>query len=320
MSRIVYYAFAPRQVQGGQKMILRHVETLRNLGFNAVYWTRSRESVPQWVTHEAPVVVSAPVQDGDIIVLPDDAPNAIKLVSELGLPTVIFCQNPYNMGAGSLASLDRFPEASFPTFISVGRMLSELVTRVYPQATVETVPCFADERLFHPGAGRDAGISYVPRKRPLEADFIREMFPKLHARHADRPWRRVHEMTEGQVAEAFRATELFLSLSRLESVGITTLEAMASGCVCAGFTGVGGREYATPDNGFWAPEDDCVAAVDALAAASDLVRTGGAPLRHHIEAGYETARQWSYARFRDALEEVWMRLAPHARLRNGPLD
>ncbi len=101
---------------------------------------------------------------------------------------------------------------------------------------------------------------------------------------------------------------------------MTTLEAMAAGCVCAGFTGVGGDEYATPDNGFWVPNEDCEAAADALALAADLSQTGGAPLRLMLEAGHETARQWSYAAFRVALEEVWMRLAPEARLREGPLD
>ena len=116
------------------------------------------------------------------------------------------------------------------------------------------------------------------------------------------------------------ASDHFLSLSRMESVGMTPLEAMACGCVCAGFTGVGGQDFATPENGFWVPEEDCVAAVDALAEAADLLRNGGPALERRLEAGRETARQWSYARFREALEETWMRLAPEARLRDGPLD
>ena len=72
----------------------------------------------------------------------------------------------------------------------------------------------------------------------------------------------------------------------MESVGLTTLEAMASGCVCAGFTGIGGRQYATPDNGFWVDDDDCMAAADALAQAISLVREGGAPLRIQRMAAY----------------------------------
>jgi hypothetical protein len=70
----------------------------------------------------------------------------------------------------------------------------------------------------------------------------------------------------------------------------------AAGRICAGFTGVGGREFARPENGFWVPEDDCIAAADALADAADLVRAGGPALNRRREAGYETARQWVLCR------------------------
>jgi glycosyltransferase involved in cell wall biosynthesis len=118
----------------------------------------------------------------------------------------------------------------------------------------------------------------------------------------------------------FADCELYLSLNRFESVGMTTLEAMASGCLCAGFTGVAGDEYATAQNGFWAPDDDCLAAAEALGAAADVLATGGPRLTQMPEASRETAAMWSYAAFRAALEATWMRLAPEARLRNGPLD
>jgi glycosyltransferase involved in cell wall biosynthesis len=101
---------------------------------------------------------------------------------------------------------------------------------------------------------------------------------------------------------------------------MTTLEAMAAGALCAGFTGIGGLEYATPENGFWVAEDDCEAAADALAEACAIATSGGPELARRLEAGYETARQWSYAAFLRQLEETWMRLAPDARLKSGPLD
>ena len=63
-----------------------------------------------------------------------------------------------------------------------------------------------------------------------------------------------------------------------------------------------------------------MAAADALGRAADLVATGGPALKQHLEAAHETARTWSYARFRTLLEEVWMRVAPEARVRAGPLD
>lgn len=311
MPRIVYFAFSDGGLQGGHKMIFRHVETLRELGFEATCYIGAQNKVPGWFAHTAPVEVATPLRPDDILVIPDDAPKSLRQAASLGCRSVIFSQNPYNFAARSFEAVDQFQ--TLPPFIAVGQRLAATIRRAYPGASVELVPCFADERLFRPGDAPRPAVAFAPRKRPLEAAATRSLFRKLHPAHADLSWVELDGVTEAQVAQAMAASSLFLSLSRLESVGMTTLEAMASGCVCAGFTGVGGLEYATADNGFWVADDDCEAAADALARAADLVLAGGPPLRRCLEAARETARQWSYAAFREMLEEVWMRLAPEAR-------
>lgn len=319
MARIAYYAFPTGRVQGGMKMIIRHVETLRELGFDAVLATGSQSVMPTWLEHRVPVQRLMKIQPDDVLVLPEDAAQAIGQAAGRPQKSVIFCQNQFIL-ALSLAALDRYAETRPLTFIAVGAGLAGVIGRAYPQAQVEVVPCFADERRFAPAGERGAGIAYVSKKRAFEPQVIQGFFRKFHPRHADRPWTEIKDMAEAEVAQVMGRSALYLSLSRFESVGMATLEAMASGCVCAGFTGIGGQEYATAENGFWVPEDDCEAAADALGRAADLVQAGGPELKRHLDAGYETARAWSYARFRAALEETWMRLAPEARLRDGPLD
>lgn len=320
MTRIVYLTFPDGSIRGGQKMLLRHVETLRDLGFDAVCWTNGQTPLPDWFERAVPVEVNVPLSGDDIIVVPEDAYGAIAKLADASRRPVIFCQGTLVFGSNSLGVLDLFPADRFPPIITVGRQLSTLVQRCYPHAAVEFVPCFADERVFRPGGARSRQIACVPHKRRHEAQFIEQVFRKLHpGRAAERPWRHIENATEAEVAEGMRGSDLFLSLSKLEAVGLTPLEAMASGCLCVGFTGIGGRDFATPENGFWVDEDDCVAAVDALARAADVLATGGPNLDRYLDAGRETAREWSYARFREALETTWMRLAPEARLRNGPL-
>jgi hypothetical protein len=322
MKRIVYCFFSRLGgPMGGHKMILRHVETLRDLGFDAAAYTGKRNSLPAWFEHRAPILIDEPVPpDTTLLVLPDDAVNTMRQVAAAPYEAVIFVQNHFNLAAEAIGSIDAFPTERFPRFIGVSGTIEAFLKRLYPAAQVDTVPAFADERIFQPGASRDGAIAMVPRKRPIEADAIRALLPALHPRHAGLDWRVLQQVSERQMAQAFAASSLFLSLSRLEGLGMTPLEAMASGAVCAGFTGVAGQEYATPENGFWAPENDCEAAVEALAQAADEVAAGGPALKRRLDAGYETARQWSYAAFRARLEEVWMTLAPGSRVRNGPLD
>jgi hypothetical protein len=321
MKRIVYALFSGGGLVGGHKMILRHVETLRDLGFDAVAYTGRRNVLPAWFAHRAPILIDQPIPpDQTLLVLPADAVNTLKQVAGLPYELVVFVQNHFDFAAASIAPLGLYEPDRLPTFLGVGPTIERFLTRLYPNAAVETVPAFADERLFRPDPGRQPAVALSPRKRPLEAAAIETLVKALHPAHADLPWRRVRGASEAETAAVFGTSSLFLSLSRLEGLGLTPLEAMASGCVCAGFTGVAGRDYATAENGFWVGEGDCEAAAEALARAADLAAAGGPALKRRLEAGYETARQWSYAAFRERLEEVWMRLAPGSRLKDGPLD
>ena len=51
MARIVYLGFPNGGISGGQKVSLRHVEALRGLGFDAVFWTNAASRLPAWLDH-----------------------------------------------------------------------------------------------------------------------------------------------------------------------------------------------------------------------------------------------------------------------------
>ena len=313
MARILFGLMSQGGIAGGHKMLFRHVEALRELGYDAAFYTNRDNQVPSWFDHGAPVEITPAIAPDDIFVVPDDAPKTMRNVLPAPFRKVILSQNPYPMAAVAFDALDLYPADKLPTFIAVSEGLASTIRRAYPGAQVEIAPCFADERLFRPGPAKRFAVAYAPRKRPLEAQAIRGLFRKLHPRHADLEWVELNGLREAEVARAMGECELFLSLNRLESVGMTTLEAMASGCLCTGFLGVGGREYARPQNGLWVDEDDCEAAADALARAADLVRARSPELEAYRAAAFATAQTWSYARFKPALEAAWSRLAPGLR-------
>lgn len=319
MGRIVYYMFSAGTVAGGLKMIARHVETLRDLGFDATCVMSAKDRRPGWFDYGGPLAFGAPAAPDDILVIPEDAPPALRSTRAAPNRVVVLSQNPYGL-ANHLGVVGELATTRPLTVIAVAPKLAAFWTRLFPAARVELVPCFADERRFRPAAKRGRRVVFAPRKRQSEAVIIRRFFDHLQPGRADLEWLALSDIHETEIARAFGEASLHLALARLESVGMTTLEAMAAGCVCAGFLGVGGYEFATRANGFWVPDDDCQAAADALALADDLVRTGGPALAERLDAGRATAAQWSYARFRGQLEEVWMRLAPEMRLRAGPLD
>src|SRR4051812_6867539 len=99
MSRIVYLAFPTGAVSGGQKMILRHVETLRDLGFDAVCWHGPKNVMPPTLAHRAPVEVGTPFRADDILVVPSDAPNAIRTAAAMTQRSLVFCQAHLTLAA-----------------------------------------------------------------------------------------------------------------------------------------------------------------------------------------------------------------------------
>src|SRR5262249_4633200 len=115
-----------------------------------------------------------------------------------------------------------------------------------------------------------------------------------------------------EIAQRLGESTLYLSLARFESFGLSTLEALASGCLVAGFTGLGGRDYATAQNGFWAAEDDCLECVDQLTRAVRLMVEGGEQYRAMVEAAQGAAEYYNRARFQSRLLDCWRALAPDA--------
>jgi hypothetical protein len=274
MTRIVYLLLSNGAAPtGGQKMAVRHVETLRALGFDAIGYVAAGSVEPRWFNHTAPLVFATPVREDDIIVVPSDALEAMALAARSRARAVVFAQSLYDFAADGFTAFEAFQAP--PPVICVSDPQADTLRRALPSARIEVVPCFADERIFRPLPHKNNAVAFVPRKRPLEARATRALFERIHAHHAGLAWWEVARRSETEVARMFGAASLHFSLSRLESLGMTPLEAMASGCLCAGFLGVGGKAFATFDNGFWAPDDDCEAAADSLAAAADLFLTGG---------------------------------------------
>lgn len=310
--RIVYFAF-PRtaELTGGQKMFVEHVCALNEEGFDAVLRLGSDAPLPDWVPANCPTERKSSSDPSEIIVVPDDADNAIAILRRAGVRTTIFCQNHLT------TTLWRLPDdtlTSVGDYIACsGTVANALASRI-AGATISIVPAFADERVFK-ATPKSPEIVSSPRKRLAEEGYIRHQFQRRHPLAAQYVWTALQGQPPSTVADAFNRAQVFLSLSRWEGLGMTPLEAMRAGCVVAGFRGIGGVEYATSLNGFWAPDDDVDAAVAQLCAAVDLAHRGGHRYDDVVHEADQTAERYSYAKFRKALVAYWSRTAPDARRR-----
>ena len=117
--------------------------------------------------------------------------------------------------------------------------------------------------------------------------------------------------TERETAEIFGRSTIVLSLPFLESFGLVPLEAMASGAIVIGFTGYGGQEYASAENGFWFPPDHLEEVADTLAYVVDGLERRDPKLVRMMEVGAVTAARYNEERTRTALREFYGGLMRH---------
>jgi hypothetical protein len=307
MPRIVYLSWPAHEITGGIKMAFRHVETLCQAGFEACVATPDAKP-PTWFDTTATVLSLKDLAPStDILVFPENHAGFLRQFAAWPNRKVVFCQNQFMVWRG-LKDAGDYADFGVRDVICPAELVAAFCRRRCPQQRVHLVPYGLDEQMFHPRPPKRLQIAFAPRKRPLEAAFIRDVFRADNPSLASIPWVPLSRLPEKEVARILGESALYLSLCRFEALPLSALEALASGCVVAGFTGFGGRDYATSGNGFWAAEDDCLDAVEQLAQAARLVVEGGDRLRRLVENVLRTAAVYSPQRFVHQLTECWRRL------------
>ncbi len=302
--QIVFFCPSPDHIAGGIKCIFRMAETLRRLGYDAVVYERTKTR-PKWFENDAPIFgkeIFRPTPD-QVLVMPEAQPEIFEAFAGRPQRKVVYCQS-YVYAAKGVRDGGSFADYGVSHILCAGRAIYDYCRHRHPNLPLHLVPNGIDPRRFHPRPKREC-IAFIPRKRKVEAVYLRDLFRYNYPEFRDIEWLELDGKSEQDIAEGVGGASVFLVLHRLDSQPLTGLEAMASGCVLAGFTGGGGREYARPENGFWADEDDFPACIRQLAEAVRLSRETGARRAAYAAACAETMAAYTSAVFDAAVRGAW---------------
>lgn len=296
--RIYYQSTLFRRPAGGVRTIFRHVAALRALGWDARIISNMPPDVrPTWFASEVPVDsthVGVRVDGRDVIVLPEVADTAVRQMRPTRAPKVLFCQNQYGVFRGLADNAATWQEVGVNHAMYCSQSVRLAVERCFSFQSSGVVRCAVNREMFKPPTHKRKCVVVMPRKRDAgDLLLIRSAFERIWPQYARLPWFGLVDKPEATVAARLSEGAVFLSLSYREGLGLPPLEAMSAGCLVAGFTGVGGDEYATPENGFWAPEEDLFAAADAVGRALHTAVTDPVRARAMREAGYATVDHYS---------------------------
>ena len=291
MPRVVYVCWPPREISGGIKAAFQHVELLAAGGMDAVVATENAER-PGWFESVAKVVALDAVRTDDVVVLPENHHGYLSAFAALAQRKFVFCQNPHQVHRG-LAGRASYAEFGVSRIMCASHTLMHFCALRFPGMKLAYTPYFIEDYWLEPAPAKTLQVAVIPRKRPIELGAMIDLLGAWHPDVAGVPWAIIQEATERQVCETMGRSAVFLSMARLEAHSMTQLEAMARGCIVAGFQGVyGGNDSSTARNGFWAAEDDLHGCVHQLAAAIRLARARGPQYDAMVADGRRTAAQY----------------------------
>lgn len=300
-----YFYFPPlRTITGGMQVIADLAGLLLDDGQSVVMVTQKADDR----NCESLGLPSRSIQDirpdkNDFWIAPEGWPFALAPGLAADCRCVVYAQNwAYVHGHLPAGTTWRDLKLSFWAVSSpVARFLSSTIG-----VDARIVRPAIDFNIFHcegRSGGADLRIAWMPRKNSAISTQTRYILDAVRtSKGLPCPqWVEIDGRSKEEVAELMRACAVFFAAGFPEGCALPPLEAMACGCIVAGFAGFGDWDYMRQglENGFrpaiplplrtWGPNGFYVPDADAFAAALALDRALNAAAEKGRE--YETIRE-----------------------------
>ena len=267
---VYYLCLDDNTPSGGRRVLYRHVDILNEAGIEAAIAHVEKDFRLTWFANETRVLSAEEIvpflKEDDIFVIPETrGPDLHRTVPDF--PFVIFNQNAYYTWNGYDFSEQTTPyhAENLRGVMVVSEDSKRYLSYAFPHLTPERVKVSMDP-AFRYHAEKENVIACMPRKH---ADELVAALNICKWRGVLNGWtvQVVDKMTLDEVAYHLGRAAVFLSTGYPEGSPMPPLEALASGCVVAGYLGKGGEEYGQLGGIIRAKDSDVQSLAKALGAA-----------------------------------------------------
>lgn len=274
---------------GGVRVIYQHCEILKKHGFKAYPVHLGNFSV-DWFSHSLKELTKEQalemISTEDVVICPEIIPTVITWFS--CRHRICFVQNWALINIGTKGK--KYEDFGFTGILSC----SGYITRFMKEQTalpIATVVNGIDLNLFYdnPELREPDSVLYLNRRNVSDARRAISMLPadlrqKIHFIELE------NKYPQEKLAEIYRQADIFLAIGYPEGFSLPPLEAMASGCSVAGFTGGGGLEHMHHNETALVATDG---SVEELASCLLQLLTDKDLKERLRQKGLETARNFS---------------------------
>lgn len=247
---------------GGARTLYRHVDILNSEGLSATIVHTRKGFSYSWFGHQTRIAYAKDLTIGpyDIVVVPEVYGRSIRNLPQ-GVRHIIFNQGAYltfaqeNVDSEATASV-YLNKRDLVGIMVVSNDSLEYMQYAFPGVCVQRVHQSIDPNIFYPSKQpHGKRIAFMPRR--YISDIV-QVLQILRARGALQGWDLlpIHGKSPAETAELLRSAAIFLTAHHQEGFGLPPVEAMACGCLVAGFPGHGGREYLKPEWSFPVEQGD----------------------------------------------------------------
>ena len=245
------FIFIPplRHLSGGLAVLYQVAEQLHDLGF-PVWITPRAEGAAGLENCRAPVMpwaeLEARLTPTDLWLVPEGWSNALAPGLRAKARCLVYVQN----WAFLFSSLPdgvawRDLDASF---LAVSDPVAWFVKSALGQDAPVLRPAldlnlFKAEPEARPPASKGLRIAWMPRKNKASALQVQQIIAAREALPVPVTWVEIQNRTPAEVAQILRSCHVFMATGFPEGLALPPLEAMACGCLVAGFAGLGAWDY-----------------------------------------------------------------------------